>query len=141
MLVSDTVHEYCIKLILNRAIHTYGGYATLKRNLPDPENHAIIHTSEDCPPELAGTNDQDEEFFEELDKDPIKVNPERDDAEGILSPLSRINYSKIYCVEKDVRVLNIGMVDKLSMVSLEANSPLKSTKSTSGSSKRRRRHK
>jgi hypothetical protein len=57
-----------------------------------------------------------------LSKDPIKVIREQEDREGDLGALSRINYSKIYTVEKYVRVLNIGMVDKMSLRSLETNS-------------------
>jgi hypothetical protein len=59
---------------------------------------------------------------ERLTKDPIRVDSERDDAEGELKPESRLNYSKIYTVENYVRVLNIGMVHRNSMESLLANS-------------------
>lgn len=43
--------------ICDRAIHTYAGWATLKPNLPDPENHAVIYTSEMLPPKLQQTDE------------------------------------------------------------------------------------
>jgi hypothetical protein len=127
------------------AVHSYGGEGTLKKKLPDPENHAIIHTSKEPPEQLSVVDEYGETIFEELTKDPIKVNSECTDREGMLSPQSRINYSKIYCVEKDVRVLNIGMVDEGSMVPLMFDSPLKPTEdkhkhSRSSGSSHRKKH-
>jgi hypothetical protein len=59
---------------------------------------------------------------EELTKAPIRVIREQQGPEGEMSPLSRINYSKIYTVEQWVRVLNIGMVHKDSLDELVRNS-------------------
>ncbi|KAB8301557.1 hypothetical protein EYC80_003401 [Monilinia laxa] len=98
-------------------IHTYSGRATLKPNLPAPNLHTIIYTSLACPDEY-GYEVDGYWVFEELTKDPIQVISEREDNEGHLDKLSRLNYSKVYTVEHYVRVLNIGMVASSSMSSL-----------------------
>ncbi|KAE8447121.1 hypothetical protein EG329_011105 [Mollisiaceae sp. DMI_Dod_QoI] len=100
-------------------IHTYNGQATLKNNLPDPQQHAIIHTSKRPPPELCEYDNEGNVILREaLSKDPIRVVSELDDEYGDLGTYSRINYAKIYTVEKYVRVLNIGKVHDDSMESL-----------------------
>ena len=93
-------------------IHTYGGQGTLKENLADPEAHAIIYTSGSAPGELSYKEDGIT-YWEDLSKDPIKVKSEQDGPEGILHPASRLNYSKLYTIEKHLRVLKIGMVENL----------------------------
>jgi hypothetical protein len=128
----------------NRAIHTYNNWATLKHNLPDPENHAIIYTTPRPPAPYSYRDDITGVLkFEKLLKDSIKVNSERTDKEGMLDEKSRINYTKTYTVEKDVRVLNIGKVDKRSLRALLQGSPFKESlpnfkPSGSGSSHRRK---
>jgi len=122
--------------MLSRAIHTYSDRATLKPNLPDPKSHAIIYTSEQCPEEHYGPDGNNIPRFEELVLDPIQVEPHnKKDYLCVLSPLSRINYTKVYTVEKDVRVFNIGMVKNTP--SLEVSSPLKSSE---GVTRKTRRH-
>ncbi|KUJ07135.1 uncharacterized protein LY89DRAFT_660871 [Mollisia scopiformis] len=104
-------------------IHSYGGQATLKENLPDLEQHAIIHTSSEAP---AGRCEYDAAGYiiaqEQLSKVPIRVIQELNHADGDLGDCSRINYAKIYTVEKYVRVLNIGRVHESSMDALLASS-------------------
>ncbi|PQE23495.1 pfs domain protein [Rutstroemia sp. NJR-2017a BVV2] len=119
------------------AIHTYSGWATLKPNLPDPDNHAIIYTTKLPPAPYSYKDDIKGLVSESLLKDPIRVNSECTDKEGSLDAKSRINYTKTYTVEKDVRVLNIGSVDKRSMNALLASSPFKQS---FPSSSRRRMH-
>lgn len=58
---------------------------------------------------------------EALTKDPIRVVRENPDADGDLGDFSRINYAKIYTVEKYVRVLNLGKVHDDSIESLLAS--------------------
>lgn len=106
-------------------IHTYNGQATLKYNLPEPSQHAIIYTSKHPPPEYSYRADNGQIVQEDLSKDPIKVVREQEGPEGGLDPLSRINYSKVYTVEYYVRVLNIGMVADESISSLIRNSIVK----------------
>ncbi|KAH8774002.1 hypothetical protein BGZ57DRAFT_824038 [Hyaloscypha finlandica] len=120
------------------AIHTYSGQATLKAHLPDPQNHAIIYTSKKCPPEVQKTDEDGTPVFEQLSKDPIRVVSESNDTEGQLSPLSRINYTKLYVVENHIRVLNIGIVHEMSMASLIADSPLRRSLSKSSQNLSRR---
>jgi hypothetical protein len=122
----STLHGMFILNSCLRAIHMYSGQATLKSYLPDPSEHSIIHTSERPPPELQIIAEDGTVISEQIDKDPIRVVSERGDIE--LLPAARINYSKIYVVEKDVRVLNIGMVHQNSMASLMLDSPLKPQK-------------
>lgn len=107
-----------------RAIHTYAGHATLKRNLPDREGHAIIYTGDRVPSEQSILAEDGTVEVERLYRDPIRVISEREDPNGFLHPASRINYSKIYIVEKDAKVLNIGRVHNNSMGSLIINLPI-----------------
>ena len=84
------------------------------------------------------TDEDGTPVFEQLSKDPIRVVSECNDAGGQLSPLSRINYSKAYVVEKDARVRNIGIVHEMSMASLIASSPLRTSLSESSQNLSRR---
>ncbi|KAG4435148.1 hypothetical protein IFR05_009380 [Cadophora sp. M221] len=102
-------------------IHTYSGQATLKSNLPDPKQHAIIYTSKSPPEEKSYITEDGTLVKENLPKEPIRVIPEQDGEEKDLGDLSRVNYAKIYTVEHYVRVLNIGKVHPSSMTSLERN--------------------
>jgi hypothetical protein len=108
-----------------RPIHTYSGQATLKYNLPEPRQHAIIYTSASPPPEHFYTLDNGTVVSENLTKSPIKVVREQQGPEGDLGTKARINYSKIYTVENYVRVLNIGVVDDESLPNLMQNSFVK----------------
>jgi hypothetical protein len=112
-------------LFIDRAIHTYAGWATLKPNLPDPQQHVVIYTGTQCPQAHSEVTSDGQIIYEKLSLDPIRVNSEQKSPEGTLSPLSRVNFSKIYTIEKDVRVLNIGVISKECIPILEANSPLK----------------
>jgi hypothetical protein len=106
----------------NSPIHTYNGQATLKPNLPERQQHAIIYTSKECPPENSYTLADGTFVKENLSKDPIRVRREQNGPEGDLGIFSRLNYSKIYTVENYVRVLNIGMVERDWIPTLNANS-------------------
>jgi len=119
-------------LNLHRSIDTYSGWATLKPNLPDPANHAVIYTSEKPPRPFQLTDEDGAVITEILYKDPIRVQSERSDTEATLAKTSRINYSKIYKVAKDLRVLNIGMVHQNSMAGFILDSPIKPLKRRAG---------
>ncbi|KAF4633929.1 hypothetical protein G7Y89_g4181 [Cudoniella acicularis] len=106
-------------------IHTYNGQATLKPNLPERQQHAIIYTSQDCPPEHSYVANDGSIVKENLSKDPIKVHKDQKGPEGDLGVYSRLNYSKIYTVENYVRVLSIGMVERDWLPTLIANSHVK----------------
>jgi hypothetical protein len=111
-------------LIIFRAIHSYNGQATLKKRLPDPENHAIIYTASQPPPLHSITLSNGTLVKENLQHDPIKVNSEQPGNEGQLESTCRIHYGKVYTVEKDIRVLPIGMVAKESITELIKSSPV-----------------
>ncbi len=101
-----------------RPIHTYMGQATLKPNLPEVQQHAIIYSSKTPPPEAYILAEDGTRIYEDLTKVPIRVVREQESEEGDLGQHARINFSKIYTVENYVRVLNIGMVHSSSMDSL-----------------------
>lgn len=114
-----------ISLTISSPIHTYGGRATFKRNLPNVSQHAIIYTSQNPPNEVTQTDQDGTIRSENLYIDPIKVKSEQQGEEGDLGHLSRVNFSKVYTIEHYVKVLNIGMVASESMEGLLTNSPLK----------------
>ena len=78
---------------------TYGGQGTAKPGIK-PEHHAIIYTSAKPPKESDGEA--------KLRKKPIRVIPL--DLRHKLAPESRINYSKAYTVEHNVKVCFIGKI-------------------------------
>ena len=98
--------------LLLRPIHTYNGQATLKPNLPETQEHAIIYTSNN-PPDEYWYDYEGDVIKENLTKDPIRVRKHDPSTDCDLDVMSRLNYSKIYTVEKDLRVLNIGMVQNI----------------------------
>jgi len=84
--------------------------------------HAIIYTSSAPPEEISYEASDGSVIWEGLTKEPIKVIREQKDQEGNLDEASRINYAKIFTVEKKVRVLNIGLVHRNSITSLLSSS-------------------
>ncbi|RFU32260.1 hypothetical protein B7463_g4072, partial [Scytalidium lignicola] len=98
-------HSTCIPIL------TYRGRGTTTRGV-DPEMHSIVYSSEDPPGPQKG------EDVKAL-KPPIKV--VIGDMRNKLDRASRINYSKVYTVEHNVKVLFIGKVDASFMYQLLAN--------------------
>ncbi|KAI9741065.1 MAG: hypothetical protein M1834_002778 [Cirrosporium novae-zelandiae] len=88
-------------------ISTYGGQGTLKPGL-NPELHAIIHM-EDQPPQRR----QDET---QMTKEPIQVRAAG--PEQKLDRMSRLNFGKVYTIEHNVKVANVGKVNEMSMPKL-----------------------
>jgi hypothetical protein len=64
------------------------------------KHHAIIYSSKDLPKELEGEG--------KLSKAPIRV--KIDNLYDKLDPESRVNYSKLYTVEHNIKVQFIGEV-------------------------------
>ena len=116
-----------LTLGFGRPIQTYSGQATLKPNLPDAGEHAIIYTGSKIPNEHSYVAIDGTTVYERLEKRPVRVKSEQPDKEGQLDPKSRLNYGKIYTVEHYVRVLKIGIVHPESLATLRENSPYKRT--------------
>lgn len=85
--------------MLLRPVLTYGNRGTAKPGVK-PEYHAIIYSTRDAPKELDGEP--------KLHKSPIRV--VLDSRREKLKPQSRVNYSKIYTVEHNVKVCFIGRI-------------------------------
>lgn len=96
-------------LITNRPVSTYGGQGSAKRGI-DAAAHAIIYM---CDQKPAKSSDETK-----LSKRAIAVNPARADQK--LDRMSRLNFGKVYTVEHDVKVMDIGTVADASMAYLEA---------------------
>jgi hypothetical protein len=91
----------CLVIFINQAtspILTYGGRGTTKYGA-HPEDHALIYTSQKEPSLKNG---------EKLSKKSIRVGPI--DPSEALDPASRLNYSKHYTVEHNVKVFFVGRV-------------------------------
>lgn len=86
-------------LTMSRPILTYGKQGTAKNGVK-PDDHAIIYTSGQ-PPDLLPNEPA-------LHKNPIRVVPESRRVK--LAPESRVNYSKLYTVEHNVKVCFIGKI-------------------------------
>jgi len=86
---------------MRRPILTYNGQGTLKHGVK-AEDHAIIYTGAVAPPPLPGEN--------KISHRSVRV--ENDGARGNLAPASRVNYSKVYTVEHNVKVWFIGRIHK-----------------------------
>lgn len=90
-------------------ISTYGGRGTLKPGLR-PETHAIIYMDGTEPTPLKNENG--------MTKEPLKVE-RTGGSSGGLDHASRVNFDKVYTVEHDVKVMNVGKVCRQSMPKLE----------------------
>lgn len=95
---------------MNRPILTYGGQGTNKKGVK-AEDHAIIYTGPVAPVPLPGEN--------RISHRPVRV--DMDDAQEKLSPESRVNYSKVYTVEHNVKVYFIGKIHKDSVATFFAD--------------------
>jgi hypothetical protein len=72
-------------------------------------NHAIIHTTPSPP------------FDPRFTMTPIRVNPYSPGAAYQLNDKSRLNYSKVYTIEHNIKVMFIGEVAKESKPDLKAD--------------------
>jgi hypothetical protein len=89
----------------NRPINTYNGQGVTKPGLSESDRraHAIIYMTDTrpfCLPE--------EERY--LTKKPIAV--EKASADQKLDSMSRLNFKKVYTIEHNVKVMNVGRVAK-----------------------------
>jgi hypothetical protein len=94
--------------MLPRAISTYGGQATLKAGVLS-SCHAIVYGGDKAPEQLDG---------EGLTLRPIRVEMTSNQT---LSPISRLNFGKIYNIEHYLPVKSLGMVSAKSMTYLKQN--------------------
>jgi hypothetical protein len=92
-------------------IYTYGEQGVLKSGLSDSDRkaHAVIHMTGARPTDL-----QDEHL---MNKEPIAVDPASPDQK--LNEWSRLDFRRVYTVEHNVKVKNIGRVAKRSMPYLQ----------------------
>jgi hypothetical protein len=104
MVVVRERHGYCICI----PISTYGGQGVLKHglSLSEMKAHAVIYSSNTSPK----IDYRDKHL---MAKKPIAV--DMASKEQKLDPMSRLNFSKPYSVEWNVKVMNIGMVMKESI--------------------------
>ncbi|KAL4973452.1 hypothetical protein BDW66DRAFT_104875 [Aspergillus desertorum] len=87
------------------AITTYNGRGVAKRGV-NPDKHAIVY--------MRGTRPTLGPGEPRMIKEPLEVAPETPDEH--LDPMSRLNFSKIYTVEHNVKVLPIGQIPSRSMI-------------------------
>jgi hypothetical protein len=88
-------------------INTYGNRGLAKPGFTKEEvrSHTIIH--------MAGSPPAKTAEMSLMTKMPIIVNPS--DSSQKLSPMSRLNFGKVYTVEHNIKVMDIGKVDTTSM--------------------------
>jgi hypothetical protein len=98
-------HGFCLCIPIN----TYNGQGVLKKgfNRQDQRAHAIIHMDDTAP----GSTSKQEESL--MTKTPIAVHPAATDQK--LHIMSRLNFAKIYSVQWNVKVMNVGKVTEGSM--------------------------
>ncbi|KAL8677585.1 MAG: hypothetical protein Q9186_005994 [Xanthomendoza sp. 1 TL-2023] len=97
--------HYCLCV----PITTYSGQGATKKSI-DQSAHAIIYTGKSPPDKLP------EE--QRMNKDPLRVIPDRRDEK--LDSRSRINLGKIYTVEWNTKVKEIGHLERNSLVKMIA---------------------
>ncbi|KAJ8118176.1 hypothetical protein OPT61_g783 [Boeremia exigua] len=89
--------------VLACAISTYKNQGTLKRGC-DPGEHALIYNTNVNPETCYKPGERQQGLY----KEPIEV--DQDGSGSILVPESRIRFGKIYSIEWNVKVKNIGRV-------------------------------
>lgn len=90
--------------MLFRPITTYGGKGVAKPGV-DSAKHAIVYMRGSVPSPKA-----DEP---RMTKEPLEVEPARFNER--LDEMSRLNFGKVYTVEHNVKVRNVGMISRTSM--------------------------
>jgi hypothetical protein len=90
-----------VKLTKSSAISTYGGQGATKRGCKASE-HTIVHFKGTDPVWIPG------ERARGMTKEPIMIEPT--DTLEIMQPFSRLRCGKIYSIEWNVKVRDIGMV-------------------------------
>jgi hypothetical protein len=92
----------------NRPINTYNGQGVTKTGLSegDRKAHSIIYMTDTRPQCLPA---------EERDLINKAIAVEKASADQKLDPMSRLNFKKIYTVEHNVKVMNVGKVTKESL--------------------------
>lgn len=98
---------HCVDMLAS-PISTYQGQATTKSGL-DPSTHAIVYMRSERPGRLADETG--------MTKTPLVVDPARPDQK--LDVKSRINFAKIYTVEHNVKVMEVGQIGQESLHLLE----------------------
>ena len=93
--------EDCALRSYNSPISTYSKRGVTKPGL-NPSEHAIIYFSGTTPQYVEG------EYEKGMDKEPIEVEPSEQGA--VMDSASRIRFGKIYPVEFNVKVKDIGRV-------------------------------
>lgn len=96
-------------VMLARPISTYGGRGTAKPGL-DASSHSIIYMTGGRPTRLSSETG--------ITKEPIQVDPAEKDQK--LDKMSRVNFAKVYTVEHNIKVMNVGQVSQRSIMHLEA---------------------
>ncbi|KAI9846411.1 MAG: hypothetical protein M1837_004002 [Sclerophora amabilis] len=90
------------------------GVATTKSGV-NVQDHAVVY--------MQGTTPYLLENEGPLSKDPLEIIPKT--PEERLDPLSRINFGKVYTVEHNVKVREVGKIAPNSMPKLKAFAPLR----------------
>jgi hypothetical protein len=91
-----------------RPINTYNGQGVTKHGLSDEDKraHSIVYMTDTRPSCLP-------EEKRDLTKKPVAVEKASDDQK--LDIMSRLNFKKIYTIEHNVKVMNVGRVTKDSL--------------------------
>ena len=91
-------HGFCLFMPIN----TYNGQGVLKKGFDrqDQEAHVIIHMDNTAP----GSTSEEEKSL--MTKNPIAVHPAVTDQK--LHIMGRLNFAKIYSIEWNVEVMNVG---------------------------------
>jgi hypothetical protein len=95
-------HSLCLR------ISTYGGQATTKAGVNPAEHAPIILDGGTVEPHTAET----------IVNDALEIKIEGDDVS--VDPMSRINFAKIYTVEHNIKVRNVGRMKATSLPKLQA---------------------
>lgn len=105
MLSLQNIQIPTILINIHSPILTYGGRGTGKPGVKC-NDHAIIYTGSHAPKELSGEK--------KLFKKPVRV--QNTSEKEKLDKASRVNYSKVYTIEHNVKVCFIGEIHKDSKV-------------------------
>ena len=110
-LLTNSCSNYIIMTHTNhshRPINTYNGQGVTKHGVSDEDKraHSIVYMTDTRPSCLP-------EEKRDLTKKPIAVEKASDDQK--LDIMSRLNFKKIYTIEHNVKVMNVGKVTKDSL--------------------------
>lgn len=108
-----------MKIVLTEpsAISTYGSQGVAKRGV-QKSDHAIVYSGRAPPADIPRADEMPSRQEQGKGMRPQRIRVDMADRTDALDPMSRLNFGKVYTIEHNVKVRDVGMVNTNSMSDL-----------------------